>query len=102
MTVHLHLSNLSALVVTAKDSDSVGVAHLECDEKSDSLDRVVATIDVVTHEEVVGVGRLTSNLEKLAQIVELTMDVTADRHWCTHLLHVGLIDQNFFRLNSRI
>ena len=62
----LHLSDLTAFVVAAEDGDSVGVAHLEGDEESDCLDRVVATIDVVAHEEVVGVGRLSSNFEELS------------------------------------
>ena len=97
----LHLCDLTAFVVATEDGDSVGVAHLEGDEKSDSLDRVVATIDVVTHEEIIGVGRLATNLEEFAQIVELTVNVTADGHWCTHLLHVGLVDQDFFSLCSR-
>ena len=95
------MSDLTALVVAAEDGDSVGVAHLEGDEESDSLDRVVATIDVVAHEEVVGVGRLASDLEQFAQIVELAVNVTADCHWCTHLLHVRLIDENFLSLRSR-
>ena len=95
------MSDLSALVVTAEDSNSVGEAHLEGDEESDGLDRVVTTIDVVAHEEVVSVRGLSSDLEQLAQIVELTVDVTADGHGGAHLLHVRLIDQNFFRLKSR-
>ena len=50
-------------MVSSKDSKSILKADLESDEESDSLDGVVATIDVVTHEEVVGVGRLTTNLK---------------------------------------
>ncbi len=86
--LYLHLCDLSALVVTSENGDSILEAHLKSDQKRDSLDRVVATIDVVTHKEVVGVGRLSSNLEELAQIMELTVNVTADGHWGAHLLHV--------------
>ena len=32
--------------------------------------------------------------------MELTVYVAADRHWGTHLLHVWLIDQNFFSLDN--
>lgn len=84
----LHLSDLSALVVTSENSDSVLEAHLKGDEEGDGLDRVVAAIDVVTHEEVVGVGGLATNLEQLTQVVELTVDVTANRHGGAHFLHV--------------
>ena len=34
----LHLGDLSALVVTSENSDSVLEADLECDEESDGLD----------------------------------------------------------------
>ena len=88
MSLDLHLGDLSALVVTSENSDSVLEADLECDEESDGLDRVVATIDVVTHEQVVGVGRLSTNLEQLTQVVELAVDVTTDSHRGAHFLHV--------------
>ena len=95
---YLHLCDLSALVVASQNRNSILEAYFQCNQQSDCLDTVVATIDVVTHEQVVGIGRLTANLEKLTQVVELTMNVTADGDRCTHLLHVWLIDQDFFGL----
>ena len=85
---NLHLGDLTRLVVAPQDSDSILIAHLERDEQSDCLDTIIAAIDVVAHKEVVRVGRLTSNLEKLAQIMELAVNVAANSHWRTHLLHV--------------
>ena len=84
----LHLSDLSAFVVTTKDCNSVGEADLEGNKERHSLHTVVATIYVVTHEEVVGVGRLTTNLKELAQVVELSVDITADSDRSANLLHV--------------
>jgi len=75
-------------VVTSEDSDSLLKADLEGDEQSDGLDGVVSTIDVVTHEEVVSLGRMATNLEELAQVMELSMDITTDGHWGAHFLHV--------------
>ena len=100
LAVNLHLSDLSALVVTSQNCDSILEANFQCDEKRDSLDTVVASIDVITHEQVVCIGWLTANLEQLTQIVELTVNITANGHWCFHLLHVGLINQYFFCLNA--
>ena len=94
------MSDLSAFVVSSKDSKSILKADLESDEESDSLDGVVAAIDVVTHEEVVGVGRLTTNLKELSQVVELTVNVTADRDWSTDLLDVRLVNEDFLGLNT--
>ena len=87
-------------MVTSQNSDSVLEADLKGHQEGYSLNRVVATIDVVTHEEIVGVGGLPSNLEQLTQVVELSVDVTADGYWGAHLLHVRLVYQNFFCLES--
>ena len=97
---NLHLGNLATLVVAAQDGDPVRVAHFERDEQRDRLDRVVAAVDVVTHEQVVRVGRLATDLEELEQVVELAVDVTADGHRGAHLLHVRLVDEDFFRLDT--
>ena len=75
-------------MVSTQDRDSVLVAYFQCDEQSDCLDTVVAAIDVVAHEEVVGVRGLSANLEKLTQVVELAVDVAADGHRRAHLLYV--------------
>ena len=75
-------------MVTAEDGDSVREAHLECNKKRHSLNTVVAAIDVVAHEQVVGVRGLSTNLEQLTQVMELTMDVTANCHRSAYLLNV--------------
>lgn len=65
----VHLRDLSTLVVSSKDRDTIAVAHFERNEKSDGFDTVVAAIDVVSHEEVVGVGAVSSDAEELREIV---------------------------------
>ena len=61
----IDLGNLARLVVAAEDADAVAVPELERDEQGDGLDRVVAAVDVVAHEEVVGVGRVAADAEEL-------------------------------------
>ena len=95
---NLHLSDLSRLVVTSENCDSILEAYLEGNQKSDGLDGVVPSVYVIAHKEVVGVGGLSTNLEQLTQVVELAMDITANGDWSTHLLYVGLIDKDFFCL----
>ena len=96
---NLHLGDLSALVVASEDGKSILEADLQCDEKSYSLDRVVATVDVIAHEQVVRVGWLSTNFEELSKVMELAVDVSADGDRSTHLLDVGLINKDFFCLN---
>lgn len=86
----VHLRDLLGLVVTAQNGDTVRVAHLHAHEKRHGLDRVVATIDVVTHEQVVVVGQLTADFEQLHEVPELAVDVTANGHGGAHRRHVGL------------
>ena len=59
----VNLGDLPALVIASEDSDPFPVAHFEADEQRDGLDGVVASVHVVTHEEVVGIRRLSSNFE---------------------------------------
>lgn len=51
----IHLRDLARLVVAAQNRDAVGVAHLERHQQRHGLHRVVAAVDVVAHEQVVGI-----------------------------------------------
>lgn len=86
----VYLGDLSALVVASQNRDSFLEAHLEANEKGHSLNTIVAPIDVVAHEQVVCVWRATTNFEELHQVMELSVDIAANRHWTFHRLHVKL------------
>lgn len=94
----VNLGDLSALVVATEDGDALRVADLECDQQSDGLDGEVATIDVVSHEEVVGVWVGSTDLEQLHQVVELAVDITTDGDGTFHGLHVGFVLEHLTRL----
>ena len=119
----VHLGDLSRLVVTTQDRHSVAVSHLERNEQGNRLDTVVATVDIVTHEEIVGVWRVASNAEELGKIMlsgpstsqhaksqvsacmstyELTVNVTTDRYGATDWLDVGLFKQDLTSLFTRV
>lgn len=50
------LSDLSALVVASEDGHSVLESDFETHEQSDCLHRVVASVHIVSHEQIVSVG----------------------------------------------
>lgn len=75
-------------MISSEDSNAVLEANLERDKERQSFDGVVASIDIVPHEEVVSVWGLPANFKQLPQIVELTMNVATDRNWGLYLLHV--------------
>ena len=51
----------------------------------DRFDTVVASVNIVAHEEVICVRRLAADAEKLHKVVELTVYVAAYSHRAFHL-----------------
>ena len=49
----INLCDLFGLVITSKDCNSVWISNLEADQKRNSLNRVVPSINVISHEEIV-------------------------------------------------
>ena len=72
--------------------------YLESHEERDSLDTVVTSVNIVTHEEIVGVWRLASDPEQLHQIMELTVNISAHCHWTLDCLNIALLGQDLLRL----
>ena len=75
----INLGDLPALVVATKDGDAVPVADLEGHEQRHRLDRVVPSIDVIAHEQVVGVWGAAAYPEELQQVLKLAVDVSCVR-----------------------
>ena len=77
-------------MIAAKDGDTILKADFETDEECHGFHAVVAAINIVPHEQVVGVRTATSNLEKLHEIMELAMNITTDGYWALYRLHIDL------------
>ena len=100
--LYLHLCDLSALMISAKNRDSVSVAYFECYHKCHDLHRVVSSVYIVSHEEIVCVWELATDFEQLDQIVELSVDVSTDGHWGAYVDHVRLVGQDFFSFTAQV
>jgi hypothetical protein len=66
----------SALVVTAQDEKVLWVLDLVSEQQADRLQRLLATVHIVSQEQVVGLWWESSILEQTEQIVVLTVDIT--------------------------
>ena len=85
-------------LIPSENGDAVLVADLHGHQERHGLDRVVPAVDVVSHEEVVGVWRVAPNPEELLQIMKLPMDVTTHSHGALDTLHIRLGLQNLLGL----
>jgi len=65
-------------VVAAEDEEVLRVLDLVCEKETDGLQRLLASIDVVTEEEVVRFWREAAVFEQTQEIVILAVYVTAD------------------------
>lgn len=84
----VHLSDLSALVVSTQNGDTVLVAQLKADEQGDGLNRIVTAIHIITHEEIIGIRGLSANSKKFDQIVPLSVNVSTNSHRAANRLHI--------------
>jgi hypothetical protein len=67
-----------ALVVASQDEEVLGVLDLVGQEEADGFEGLLSTVDVVTEEEVVGLGREATVLEEAQQVVILPVDIAAN------------------------
>ena len=77
-------------MITSQNRNAVLKAHLQANQEGHCLDRIITSVNIVAHEQVICVWRSTSNLEQFHEVVELAMDVTADRDWALDWLHIHL------------
>lgn len=92
------LGDLTGFMVAAEDGDSFTIADLEGHQQRHCLHRVVAAIDVVTHEQVICVGRPSTYSEQLHKIVKLSVDIAAHCHRAFYFLNVRLLSENLLCL----
>jgi hypothetical protein len=68
----------SALVVATEDEEVLRVLDLVCQQEADGLKRLLATVDIVTKEEVVGLWWEAAVLKEAQQIVVLSVDIATN------------------------
>ena len=98
----VNLSDLARLVVAAQNRDAVRIANLQCNEKGDRLDTVMTTVNIISHEQIIGVRKTATEAEKFTKVVELPVYVATNRNRHAHRLHILLLRKDFFRLNAEL
>lgn len=90
--------NSGAFVISTQYKKVFGVLDLIGEQERDHLKGLLATINIIAQEEVVGFGGEPAVLEETEQIVELTVDVTADLDGGSEFEEHGLGEDEFSRL----
>mmetsp|Transcript_73452 Transcript_73452/g.172572 ORF Transcript_73452/g.172572 Transcript_73452/m.172572 type:complete len:101 (+) Transcript_73452:307-609(+) len=69
-------------------------AHFQCEEQQECFDTVEASVHKIAHEQVVRVWAFSTNFEKFLQVIELAVDVAANRDRGIHALDIALLEEN--------
>lgn len=76
------------LVVATQNEEVFGVLDLVGKQKADSLERLLASVNVITQEEVVGFGREATVFKEPQQIIILAVNVAANLYRLATALYV--------------
>jgi len=80
--------------------DTFRVANLEGGEQGDCLNGVIASVNKISHKEIVCEGDISSDSEEFDEIMQLTMNIAADCHRGFDWGGVGLFLEDGFGLIS--
>ena len=83
-------------MISPEQGDSTFIASFECQEKEECFNAISSPIDIIAHEDVIGVGRESAYFEQLEKIVELAMNVSADCDWAAHLHYIAFLFEDIF------
>jgi len=59
----IDLRDLSGLMISSENGDSVSIPDLQCNQQGDSFYGIVSPIDIVSHEEIICIGAVSPNFE---------------------------------------
>ena len=85
-------------MVATQDGDALRIAYFERYQQRHRLNAVVTSINVIAHEQVVGVRCVATNSKELDQVMELAVDVAADGDRAGNWLYVGFLGHDLSSL----
>jgi hypothetical protein len=89
------------LVVPTQQEEVQGVLDLVGQQQADGFQTLLASVDVVPQEDIVGIGREASIFEESQQVIVLAMDIPADFDGGLQLQQAGLVDEDLSALDDQ-
>jgi len=80
-------------MITPYQSYPILIAYFKRQKKQECFNRMKSSVHKVSHEYIVGLGAITTDLEKLHQIVKLSMDISANRDRWINILDIWFFHQ---------
>lgn len=96
------IGQMATLVVTTEQPQAVWIPNLQRPQVKHTLDGEVASVDVVSQEQISGIGWVTTDLEQLHQIIVLAVNISTDGDWRIHLEQVWLLSENLASLVDNV
>lgn len=90
------------LVVATEDEEVLGVLDLVGEQQADGLQGLLASVDIITEEEVVGLGGESTVLKQPEQVIVLPVNITADLDGSFKLKKDGLRNEDLASLGAKI
>jgi len=59
----IDLNNLSKLIITSKNNESIKITNLKNNKKNNNLHKIISSINIITHKKIISVGTFTSHLK---------------------------------------
>lgn len=97
----IDLSDLSTLMVAAKNRHAIFVSNLEGDEQRDGFDGIITAVNIVSHEQIIGVWARSADPHQLVEIVQLPVNVATHSDGTAHTLDIRLLLQNLLGLLTK-
>ena len=88
----------AALVVASEEEEVLRVLDLVGEHEADDFEVLLAAIDVVAEEEVVGFGREAADLENSEQVNKLAVNIPRNNQWRVQLNQIWLRDEYLLTL----
>jgi hypothetical protein len=77
-------------MVASEKCNSLRVSQFQQHQVCNCLYAKIASINVISKEQIVCVRDFPTNSKKLDQVVKLPVDIPDYSDWCPHLLHIFL------------
>jgi hypothetical protein len=90
----IYLRNSSGLMVSSGEVNTFGIPNLESNEQGYSFYRIVPPVNEVAHEQIVSKGDISADGEELDQIMELSMDISANGDWGSYRSGVAFLQED--------